>query len=347
MWGQNAFYIFAFLKNVMKSVKHANDQICAGYVDPDFDLRRHRAGVVLRTNGSAFSFGDPKTFGDSSGIDLTNIKQILCPRFTCVAVKADGSIAPWSEIERKNKTSSCWVKDAAALRWSFIPWLLFLVQGSKCVILSILGTRASWATCSRLGGRVWNLWNTALIRRPHWWPWPSTHHCLGWRQERWSDRLSQKVSPFIWCQEGLQPLRRLQEWCLHGRRRWGHASCLGRCSLWRFDPRGNQEIAKQAGRSRRDVLFVYTSYKTANHEFMNEFVDAWHWLRTPNQTSFRQCDFVAQTSPCASNQTATSTSTSTTTFTTSSETSDILGSCCNGGSSAFLLCSGDICTNMI
>ena len=84
----------AFLKDAMKRVKHAKDQICAGYVDPDFDLRRHRAGVVLRTNGSAFSFGDPKTFGDSSGIDLTNIKQILCPRFTCVAVKADGSIVP-------------------------------------------------------------------------------------------------------------------------------------------------------------------------------------------------------------------------------------------------------------
>ena len=58
---------------------------------------RHRAGVVLRTNGSAFSFGDPKTFGDSSGIDLTNIKQILCPRFTCVAVKADGSIVSWGQ----------------------------------------------------------------------------------------------------------------------------------------------------------------------------------------------------------------------------------------------------------
>ena len=208
---------------------------------------------------------DLRRFQDSSGIDLTNIKQILCPRFTCVAVKADGSIVPWSEIEKEKEKENEFLFGercrSIALRFQNLAFSGPGIQMTKCVILGILGTRASWAS-SRLGGRVWNLWNTVLLRRPHWWPWPSAHHCLGWQQKRWSNRLSRRVSPFIWCQEGLQPLRRLQEWCLHGRWRWGQAACLGRCSLWRFGPRGDEEIAKQAGRSRRDVLFVYTRRQT-------------------------------------------------------------------------------------
>lgn len=58
-----------------------------------FVLRRHSAGAVLRTDGSAFSFGDPETFGDSSAVDLQNIKSILCPRVACAGIKTDGSVA--------------------------------------------------------------------------------------------------------------------------------------------------------------------------------------------------------------------------------------------------------------
>lgn len=61
-----------------------------------FVLRRHSAGAVLRTDGSAFSFGDPETFGDSSEVsevDLQNIKSILCPRVACAGIKTDGSVA--------------------------------------------------------------------------------------------------------------------------------------------------------------------------------------------------------------------------------------------------------------
>eukprot|EP00435_Cladocopium_sp_Y103_P004075 s2043_g1.t1 len=58
---------------------------------------RHTAGAVLRPDGSAFCFGDPKTFGDSSSVDLSNLRSILCPRFACVAIKKDGSIVTWGQ----------------------------------------------------------------------------------------------------------------------------------------------------------------------------------------------------------------------------------------------------------
>lgn len=58
---------------------------------------RHTAGAVLRPDGTAFCFGDPKTFGDSSSVDLSNLRSILCPRFACVAIKKDGSIVTWGQ----------------------------------------------------------------------------------------------------------------------------------------------------------------------------------------------------------------------------------------------------------
>ena len=80
--------------------------VCMSSSDSPFDLspRRHWAGAVLKTDGTAFAFGNALwAFGDVGEAQgrLQNLRQILCPRYACAALREDGSVA--APLEKSNQ----------------------------------------------------------------------------------------------------------------------------------------------------------------------------------------------------------------------------------------------------
>merc|ERR1719168_208390 len=90
--------------------------------------------VAVKNDGTAEAWGESSFGGDTSGVDLTNVKSAMCGIYACVALKNDGTAEAWGRSE--------WGGDASRVDLTNVQSAM--CGESACVAVKNDGTAEAW-----------------------------------------------------------------------------------------------------------------------------------------------------------------------------------------------------------